>query len=130
MTFENLVSNKALILEVLHNQWARDPRDGKAPDCLHFDEYCQKLKIKDGIDLGLFSVDAALKAALKKYATYVHSYWLGLCETDIEWHENLLKVKGSICENVNSNWDEYNGIIKKSYSNFIEYLGSDRHFYS
>lgn len=77
LIIEKLVVNKEIILETLHSQWSRDPRDGKALDCLHYDEYCiEVLDLKTKIDLGLFNAETALKSALKTYALYVILYTL------------------------------------------------------
>lgn len=130
MNTRRLVRNKSLVLETLDTMWSRDPRDGKPLDCLHFDEYCQNvLKIKDGIDLCLFSIEAALKSALKRYVVYVNFYALGVTE-EMTSAENLEAIKDSISQNVIENWTEYYRIINKSYSRYIKFLNSDEFYYS
>ena len=131
LIIDNLVVNKEIILETLHTQWARDPRDGKALDCLHFDEYCiERLEIKNGINMSLFSVESALKAALKQYVPYVVLYTLGHRSSEVEDQEKLEDVKRSIAKNVDDNWSEYHERIKKDYSRFMAFLSSDAKFYS
>ncbi|NQD54240.1 hypothetical protein HP546_02530 [Pseudomonas sp. CM25] len=131
MILENIVVNKEIILETLHTQWSRDPRDGKALDCLHFDEYCvERLEVKNGINFNLFSVEAGLKAALKHYVPYVVLYKLGHNPSEVEDQEKLEDVKRSIAKNVDDNWSEYHARIKKDYSRFVEFLSSDAKFYS
>lgn len=127
MIIDTLVVNKEIIFETLHNQWSRDPRDGKALDCLHFDEYCMEvLDVKSGVDLGLFSVDTALKASLKPFALYVILYTLGYRQTEIESQENLKNVKETISKIVDDHWLEFHAKIKKSYSSFLHDLNKDR----
>lgn len=127
MILEKLVVNKSIILETLHNQWSRDPRDGKALDCLHFDEYCvEVLDVKSGVDLGLFSVEIALKSALKPFALYVILYTLGYRQSEIESQENLGNVKDTISKIVDNHWPEFYAKIKKSYSPFLHDLNKDR----
>ncbi|HCE9571830.1 MULTISPECIES: hypothetical protein [Pseudomonas] len=127
MILEKLVVNQSIILETLHNQWARDPRDGKALDCLHFDEYCvEVLDVKSGVDVGLFGVEIALKSALKPFALYVILYTLGYRQSEVESQENLENVKETISKIVDDNWPEFYAKIKKSYSPFLHDLNKDR----
>lgn len=127
MIIDKLVVNKEIILETLHSQWARDPREGKALDCLHYDEYCVKvLEIKSPVDMGLFGTETALKSALKTYSLYVILYTLGLRQSEIENQENLEDVKETISKIVDDHWPEFYGKIKKSYSSFLHDLNKDR----
>lgn len=127
MIIDKLVVNKEIILETLHNQWSRDPRDGKALDCLHYDEYCiEVLDLKNHVDMGLFGVDTALKSALKPFALYVILYTLGYRQTEVESQENLENVKDTISKIVDVHWPEFYAKIKKSYSSLIYDLNKDR----
>ena len=123
LIIEKLVVNKEIILETLHSQWSRDPRDGKALDCLHYDEYCiEVLDLKTKIDLGLFNAETALKSALKTYALYVILYTLGLRQSEIESQENLENIKETISKIVDDHWPEFYVKIEKSFSIFLHEL--------
>ena len=123
LIIEKLVVNKEIILETLHSQWSRDPRDGKALDCLHYDEYCiEVLDLKTKIDLSLFHAETALKSALKTYALYVNLYTLGLRQSEIESQENLDNVKETISKIVDDHWPEFYIKIEKGFSTFLHEL--------
>lgn len=131
MILESIASDTEIVLNTLHNQWSRDPRDGKALDCLHFDEYCiERLEIKNGINMGLFSVEAALKASLKQYVPYVTLYVLGLRAAEVEAPQSLEDFKESISKNVDDNWPVYFKRIEREYGRFVVFLSSDAKFYN
>lgn len=126
MDYEKLSKNKSLVEIALSSRWERDPREGKPLDCLHFDEHCEVVfNLKNAIDLDLFSIEAGLKSALKAYTLFVCLYSLGISESEIPNRDGLIKVKQSISENVNNNWQEYYLKIHKSYSSYLRYLKTE-----
>lgn len=123
MTDNDLGKYKEVVFSVLVDQWWRDPRDGKALDCLHFDEYCDKvLQLKTNVDMGLFSVDTGLRASLKAYTLYVVLYTLGLRESEVESQENLQIIKEEISKTVENNWPEYYFRMENTFSIFLRQL--------
>lgn len=125
MKYEKAVYD-AIVEMALNNQWSRDPREGPALDCLHFDEYCESVHtLKDAIDIQLFSKAGALKAALKHYSLYVCLYTLGYSFSDVAYTEGYELVREGIAKNVNENWDRYYSKIQKSFVCYMSFLDSD-----
>ena len=123
--------NTQLIHSALSDEWWRGSKADKPSDCLYFDRYCiDILEIKKPVDLGLFGVEAALKAALKPYVLYVILYTLHLEASEIEDQENLEHGRSSIAELVDANWQEFYERINIEFSRFLVYLSSDDQSYS
>ena len=126
MDYERLINSDAMIDIALCNQWARDPREGKALDCLHFDEYCEAVfNLKWAIDVELFSKEAGLKAALKRYSIYVCLYTLGISYSDVADTDEYTMVFEAVSKNVNSNWSEYYEKMQRHFNCYMLFLKSD-----
>lgn len=127
-SFENLdrlARNTAILDQVLDSQWSRDPREGKAWECFHFDEYCfEVLKINASVEAGLFSAEAAVRAALKPYLLYVTLYDLGLTEAEID-QANLTKVKQAFSKLVDENWEYVLKLLKQRCAVTTRFMGKE-----
>lgn len=117
-----LASNISIFDQCLASRWERDPRDGKAWECLHFDEYCfDALKLDEPVEAGLFSSEAAVKAALKSYLLYVVLYDLGLIEEEVD-KDGLEKVKLAFNKLVDEHWNDACRVLKKESPALIEFM--------
>lgn len=126
MNYERLINSDAMIDIALCNQWARDPREGKALDCLHFDEHCEAVyNLKSAIELCLFSKEAGLKAALKSYSIYVCLYTLGISLSDIADTYEYRLIYEAVSKNVNRNWVEYYEKMQQHFYEYMRFLDSD-----
>lgn len=126
MKMQGIDNNKELVFMALQNGWAADKRDRLVTDCIKFDEYCEKyFQLKITVDLGLISIERALKAAAKAYVLYYSMYDLTLEFNDIKSHENYKLIKESLHINVDANWPEYYKWIRDRFHHYISHLEMD-----